>query len=482
MNWGSTITYLAETKLKDRLVTFGIKDSDRLEHVYVVGKVGSGRAQLLTRMALQDVTKNYGAIILDATGNLTQLLLERLDETAREKLIFLDPSDGEHPFSWNVVDEFRTLQGGRGVSLLKDALQSVYRVPTSEVISIVASYMMRTEDSTILTLFNVVTDVARREKAFPSGTPERGLFEEALKKEVDIVSAIAENGRYLAKDTLVRNLLGQSTSKFSLEALRSGAVVVIDLSRIRMFPTRITPLVRLFIHGARARAYQGSPLPIFLQDTLRYVDEEEIDQLFTERKIAFTVSDTALHEEDRPLRKKTLGRCGSLIALSPHQSDVGLVEHMFYPYISPEDLVRLQEGELCAALTIDAVRSRPFFARLLPLPQRNNISAQDLLVVSRGKYTTPRVVVDQMFKNLPKGSDEPGGTPGSFTDAFRSIFTKRAGAPTEAKGTPGSAVSAKTPVAEKPKEVVKEVSATKQTSEIAESVLKEMLYVGPIPA
>ena len=79
MDWGPRITYLASTALKERVVPFGIKDNDRLKHVCVIGKAGSGRAAFLSRMALQDAERGLGTMVLDATGNLGPMIMERLD-------------------------------------------------------------------------------------------------------------------------------------------------------------------------------------------------------------------------------------------------------------------------------------------------------------------------------------------------------------------------------------------------------------------
>lgn len=36
---------------------FGIKDEDRLLHVYIIGKTGTGKSILLENMALQDLQR-----------------------------------------------------------------------------------------------------------------------------------------------------------------------------------------------------------------------------------------------------------------------------------------------------------------------------------------------------------------------------------------------------------------------------------------
>jgi len=493
MDWGSGVTYIGKTAFKEGVVPFGIKDVDRLEHFSVMGKAGSGRSALFTGMALQDIERGMTTVVLDASGNLGPMLLERLSESARERLVFLDPSDGEHPFSWNPIDEFRPL-GESGIATLSEALASMYRIEPSALSSVIAGFSLAHTDASALSLYSAVVDGRTREKMFGIDSPERIQFEEILKSHPKDVEAVGEHGRYIAKDTLVRNVMGQTDSKFSL---KEGTVVVVDLSRIRMFPTRITPLVRMFAYAARARGIAGEHVALYFYDCLKYLSEEDIDRILPERKVACAFANTPQNEEDGALYEKAFRRCGSILAFAPHHADFSLAESIFYPYVSPEDLSKLKEGEMCVILTIDSVRARPFFAMALPRLERTGVSYQDLQTISREKYTTRRVVVDQLFRPPPKeeGKDKEKGETGSFSDTFRSIFNKRAtttappppGSPAQApapKAAPNVEEKAKAPDAKaagNKKEDGGHKTEEKKASEIPEEDLRRMLHVDGLP-
>ncbi len=501
MDWGSKVTYLAQTAFNKGVVPFGVKDNDRLEHVAVMGRVGAGRATILATMALQDIERGMSVIVLDAAGNLTPMLLESLSEAARERLVYLDPSDGEHPFSWNPIDEFRPL-GERALPVLSQALASMYRIVPGVLTEMVAAFSLAHTEATTLLLYNVVTDAKIRSSVFGTDTPEALRFEAALKSEAETVDSINEHGRYVAKDTLVRNLLGQVESKFSLAQGSEGALVVVDLSRIRMFPTRITPLVRMFTQAARAHGLMGEHVALYLSDSAKYLSEANVLSILPERRVAVTIAATVPGEEDKAVSESAIRQCGSVISFASHPADAPLVDKIFYPYVSSDELAKLKERELCALLTIDAVRTRPFFATALPPPKRAGVSYQDLQVTSRNKYTISRLKADQLFRKPPSEEEGKGkgkdGEPGSFSNAFRSIFTKKAdgaaapaqpGAPApgakketgdkpagQAPGQPASPkkVEAKDAAAEK-----KETAPVKP-AEISEADLRQMLYVDPV--
>lgn len=490
MDWGSGITYFGSTSMKGQEVSFGIKDRDRTEHIFVIGKNGESRARLLVTLALQDIERSVGTLILDAGGNITQLILERLDATAKDRVVFLDPSDGEFPFSWNPLEDFRALESEVGIPLLSHAIACSYRAPPSRLSEALAKKLFVDKSLTLVSVHDMVTDEHARKSAFDDDA-EKVRFETFLKADPKSVECISENGRYIAKDTLTRNVLGQTEEKFSLASLKEGKIFIIDLSRIKMFPTRITPLVRIFIHAAHARAVQeGMPVGVYLHECLRYLSEEDIEYLFPDRTLAFTVSDTIYSEEDRPIREKAIARASSVVAFSPHHLDLPFTERMFYPYIASEELSKLEEGEFALALSIDSVRSRPFFAKLLPLPERKEMSHQDLIGASRTAYTTPRAKVERLFKkkspNAPQGK-KANSQPGSFSNAFRSIFNKQE---SDQKAAPAAAPLAPPapPVSNEKKAEKKAATARAASPEIADSPqeiseeeLRKMLSVGKDP-
>lgn len=495
MQWGNAITYLAETRAQGRETRFGIKDADRTHHLALLGRPGSGRVPFLTNMVLQDIERGTGVLVMDAGGDLAQALLERIPHTAEERLIVLDPSDGEHPYSWNPLDDFRKLPEAVAVPTLADTLASVYQCDDGPLTSRAAAYLLGHSEATFLFLHDIVADQKRRERLLPKSSPDREAFEAALVQSPDTAVSIKEYGQYLGKDTLMRNLLGQSTSKFTLSTLREqGAIVIVDLSHIRMFPTRVTPLTRLILSAARAEA-GTSPFAVYMHDCLRYLSERNLERTLLDRNIALTVSDTS-HGEESVSREKLLQRAGSVAAFVPQEEDMHLVGRALYPYVAAEDLAKLGEGELIIALAIDSVRSRPFYARGLPFPPRSGVSAQDLRLASRERYSIPRLVADKLFK-AKEEPEKKKEDPDSFSGAFRSIFAKRAADAPSPKPAdiptppaaaaplpppPPAAAMPKPPEKGKPNiDGVVRTSAPAEPAEIPEDKLKKMLHVGKTP-
>jgi hypothetical protein len=376
-------------------------------------------------MILQDISRGMGVVVLDGIGNLTQRLLERFPQEARERLIVIDPSEGEHPFSWNPLDDYRMLPEDRAHTALADLLSEMYETPPNHLIDFAVEEMLSKKETTLLLLHDLV-DPKARERVLPPNHPGRTDLEGILSENAEVVASITDHGRYLAKDVLMRNILGQKESKFALSHLKEGAIIVVDFSRIRMFPTRIMPLVRLFFETARLFGTPSAPVALYMEDALRYLSPEALEEALLDRTIALSIADTAYGEETTAPREKLLQRAGSIFSFVPSERDVPLVERVFYPYVGPDDIEKLEEKQLLVTLAIDAVRSRPFYAQALPPPERTGLSPIDLGLESRGKYATPRLTVDKLFRPKPKEEEKKPEEAGSFSNAFRSIFSKQA--------------------------------------------------------
>ena len=492
--WGSGITYFGSTTLKEQLVRFGIKDRDRVENMCVMGRADSGRGDLLMTMMLQDIQKGCGAVLLDADGKMVQRLLERLDPAVHDKLVYLDPSDAEYPYTWNILDDVKSLPPKGRLDFYIHLLETLYGITRDAFVEDVARMVLEKEGASVYSFYALITDEKFRRDFFDS--PEQKK-EETEKKKKDFedrlivhgafAKKLEEDGKYIAKDTMVRNLIGQKQSKFTLDHLPDGQIVVVDFSRIRMYPTRMKPLLQMFIEAVEISASAEQPSLLYMQDCARYLDTDELQHLFQDKRIAVTVGDTIIQEADFEKRKYMFSLCGTIVSLATHPLDKELVEHVFYPHTTSDELQHLEKNEMLVALSIDGVRQKPFFAHTTPLLPKQNTSFQDMVVAARDRYTTARSKVDASLKPKPEPEPDDENDPlggASFQDAFRSIFAKKAGDDKAGAGSTKEPAKKETPI-NKEESAEKKVGTlpadNQEKKEVPETMLKEMVFV-PVPA
>ena len=57
--------FFAKTNFRGQDRVFGIKQRDRRQHVYVIGKTGVGKTNLLKSLVVQDIALGRGLCVID---------------------------------------------------------------------------------------------------------------------------------------------------------------------------------------------------------------------------------------------------------------------------------------------------------------------------------------------------------------------------------------------------------------------------------
>jgi len=101
------ISYFARTNHRTARVPFGIKQTDRLSHMYVIGKTGVGKSTLLETLAWQDFEAGRGFALVDPHGDLVEELAGRMRIADPERIVYLDACDPWLPYGYNPLRRVR---------------------------------------------------------------------------------------------------------------------------------------------------------------------------------------------------------------------------------------------------------------------------------------------------------------------------------------------------------------------------------------
>ena len=80
------------------------QDADRLRHMYMIGKTGTGKSTLFANMAMQDINNYHGVCFIDPHGEAVNRLLQSLPKARMEDVILFDPSDTQNPLGLNLLE------------------------------------------------------------------------------------------------------------------------------------------------------------------------------------------------------------------------------------------------------------------------------------------------------------------------------------------------------------------------------------------
>ncbi|MCF6272820.1 MAG: type IV secretion system DNA-binding domain-containing protein [Rhodobacteraceae bacterium] len=114
-----SITTIGTTTGRYRPREFGIRQPDRLMHMYIVGQTGTGKLTLLMNMIKQDAERSRGFCLIDPHGDLA----EQVSAIAGSNQIYWNVADPKCPYGYNplthVSAEYRPLIASGLIDALK---------------------------------------------------------------------------------------------------------------------------------------------------------------------------------------------------------------------------------------------------------------------------------------------------------------------------------------------------------------------------
>src|SRR3989338_4390520 len=397
------ITYFAATHTRGKRDIFGIRGDDRGKHIYVIGKTGMGKSTMLENMAIQDIKNGEGIAFIDPHGATAEKLLDFVPQNRIKDVVYFAPFDTDFPIGFNVMEDVGFDKRHLVVSGLMGALNRMLTNKTfrSAVMEKVTDPLVR---SFWLEEFAAFKDTYTRE-----ATP-------AIQNKI---------GQFTA-NPLIRNIVGQSKSTFDLrQIMDEQKIFIVNLSKGRMGETNAALLgsmlvVKIYL-AAMSRASEPASRMARLPRFYFYVDEfqsmmnEAFADILSESrkyKLALTLANQYIEQMEENVRDAVFGNVGTLICFRVGPFDAEVLETVFEPTFTPEDLVGLGIGQIYLTLMIDGVGSKPFSAETIPPIETPAVSYRDDCVRnSRARYSRPRAEMEALISKRQRDFAPPPKSP-----------------------------------------------------------------------
>jgi hypothetical protein len=415
------VNIFAETDFRGKRQKFGIKNEDRARHVYVIGKTGMGKSTMLENMAIQDIRNGEGMGFIDPHGGTAELLLDFVPEERIKDVVYFAPFDLDYPIAFNVMEDVgkdqRHLVANGLMATFKKIWPDVWSSRMEYILNNTILALLEYPDSTLLGVNRMLSDKDYREKVVnnigdPSvkafWTDEFAKYNERYMQEAG--DAIKNKIGQFTSNPLIRNLVGQPKSSFDIrEIMDNRKILIMNLSKGRVGEQNanliggmlITKIYLAAMSRANTSAEELRRLPsfyFFVDEFQSFVNDSFADILSEARKYKLSLHIAHQYIEQMPetVRNAVFGNVGSLITFRVGPFDAEVLEKVFFPTFTKEDLVNLGFAQIYLTLMIDGVGSPPFSAKTLPKPLNQAGSFRETIIrESRRQFTRPRAVVEQ---------------------------------------------------------------------------------------
>ncbi|MFA7302344.1 MAG: type IV secretory system conjugative DNA transfer family protein [Candidatus Paceibacterota bacterium] len=415
------VTYFAATDARGKNVPFGIKSKDRDRHMYVIGKTGMGKSTLLENMAIQDIRNGEGIAFIDPHGGTVDHLLNFIPEERMKDVVYFAPFDLEHPIAFNVMEDVgydkRHLVVSGLMATFKKIWEDAWSARMEYILTNTLLALLEYPDATLLGVNRMYTDKAYRNKVVDNvkdpvvkdfWTKEFANYGDRYTQEA--TPAIQNKVGQFTGNPLIRNIIGQSKSSFDIRTMMDQKkILLVNLSKglvgetnMRLLGSMLT--TRIFLAAMSRAEYSAGELAQ-LANCYFYVDEfqnfanETFAEILSEArkyKLNLTIAHQYVEQMEEEVRDAVFGNVGTTVAFRVGPFDAEVLETIFMPKFTKEDIVALDKRQIYLTLMIDGVGSAPFSAVTIPPIEAPPVNYREqVIAASRAQFAVPRAGIEQ---------------------------------------------------------------------------------------
>lgn len=408
------INFIGRTQFKNEISTFGIKREDRRRHVYIIGKSGTGKTTLIANMAIADMRNGEGVGLIDPHGDLCDIILDYIPSHRLNDVVYLDPSDVDHPFFINILEikSDSIIHKNLVVSGIVAIFNKLYAYswgPRLEyILRNAVATLVDVPGMTLVQLPDLVSNDNFRAKVVERLTDpvlknfwmyEFNKADQRTRSEW--VAPILNKVGQFVSSPIIRAIIGNPKSSVDLERIMNeGKIIIVNLAQGKIGEDNATLLGAMLITKLQLYAMNRAHIAEEQRrDFFLYVDEfqnfatESFAKILSEARkyrLDLTVANQYIGQVPEELQMAIFGNVGTLISFVVGAADAEWLFKEFSEVYKEGELVQLGKYQIVLKETIDGLISTPFTANTLPLPKSKNQNREKVLRLSREKFTKTR--------------------------------------------------------------------------------------------
>ncbi len=345
-----------------------IGNEDRMRHIYIIGKTGTGKSEQLKNMILQDIKAGKGLCFMDPHGDAVEDLLKLIPPERAEDVVYFNPDDTERPLGMNLLeartedekhfaatsiinlmyklfDPYKTgIVGPRFEHGVRNAMLTAMAEPGNTFVEVMR---IMTDANYVQGLLPKVTDpIVRR-----YWTDQIAQTSDFHKSEV-LDYTVSKFGRFVT-NKLIRNIIGQSQSSFDIRKIMDeGKILLINLAKGSLGEENSNFLGLLLVPRILMAAMSRSNVPMSeRRDFYFYVDEfqnfatPDFATILSEARkyrLSLCVANQFIGQVEEEVKNAVFGNVGTVVSFRVGVTDANYLQHEFTPIFGEDDLLNVE--------------------------------------------------------------------------------------------------------------------------------------------
>lgn len=381
------ITIIGKTNARASHQLFGIRQADRLSHVYIIGKTGTGKSTFLGNLALQDLWQHRGFCLIDPHGDLVERIYAKVPAGRRDDVLYFNVPDRSQPYGYNplrfVQSQKRALAASGMLEVMKKMWPDAWGVNMEHILRNALFALLEVPGSSLVDVLRLLDSKTFRQsvaRRLENGAVRHFWLTEyerySFQKKTDGAGPIQNKlGAFLSDPILSRIVLEPEVDLHFRTIMDEGKVLLVNLAKGQIGEDSAGLLGGLLVTtiGLAAFSRQDSPeterRPFFLYlDEFQNVTTHFMANMTSELRkygVGLVLAHQYQFQLDQTIREAVLGNAGTIVSFRLGARDARYLAEEFQPQFVQEDFLTLPNHDMYLRLMIDGMPSKPFSATTL---------------------------------------------------------------------------------------------------------------------
>jgi hypothetical protein len=415
------MTWLGEAFTAETTVPVGLSLPERRQHLYVVGKTGTGKSTLLMTLAQQDLAAGRGVGLIDPHGDLAERILALVPPERHRVVLYFNPADSEFPVGFNLLAAAtpaqRPLVASGVIGVFKKLYGESWGPRLEYLFRNAVLALLESPSPSLLLIPKLLTDrhYRRHVLTYVHDPLLRSFFLDEFERydprwRMEAISPILNKVGQFLSSPVVRHVVGQSGPGFDLRRLLDeGGIFIANLASGKIGEDNTALLGGLLVTAFQLAAMRRADQPeeqrrdfYLLVDEFQHFANEAFGTILSEARkyrLCLTLSHQYLDQVPPEILDAVLGNAGSVVTFRVGGEDTARLVKELAPSFDGQDLVHLPDYHFSARLVHRGQPLPAFSGRtlLVPVPEEG---LDPIIAASRRRLARPVAEVEVEVSDL----------------------------------------------------------------------------------